>query len=458
MSRRPTTTGKVPGSPVTVRCLQVGTWLCALALGGACTGPQDRAVDVKHRTAAVVFGEDGRQDFYAATDPQFAARLRQSAVAIVEPAYIDVSDPAAVVPNTVTLGEYQSLCDGERFSSQPAMASCSATLIDDDLVLTAGHCIDDAFCRQALFVFGFYMEGESQLRPLTAQDVYRCEELVVHNDSVRGDVWHDYAIVRLDRPVEGDRAPAPIEMDPDTVVPGDSITALGFGDGIPGKVHTGASVNSVEHDFGYFVGSTDTFAGNSGSGTYNADHEVVGVFVRGTREDYREQGQCQVVNTGPEDRALQEYSYAYFAVQDLCDADYPSERLCGDGVPDPEPDPEPGPDTGSDPEPDAGAGPGADPGPSEDPGDVPVDEGPGAVPGGSDAQDPDSDDAAGGDTPGAAPSDPATDGADGDEPTPIAGGTGCHAGGGPVRGGWLPYLVLAGFLLRRRRGSRARVS
>lgn len=343
-----------PTSAITARTLAL-TPLLALSMAGA-AGCADDAEPARVR-APVVYGSDGRQDFFEAADPAFAALLRSATVALVDPRYIDLSDPDNVVPNTVTLGEYRDLCAGERYADQPAMASCSGTLIDDDLVLTAAHCVDATVCDAWYFVFGFFMSEEGQLNRMTAADVYTCAEIVVaeYIEDASEDTWHDYAIVRLDRPVDGSRAPAPVAMDAGALRVGDGLTALGFGNGIPGKVHTGGFVHRSTVSWGYFTGSTDTFAGNSGSGTYNDRHELVGVFVRGGDDDYvkRRGDGCSVVNTVPEGEASQEYDYAGKAVAALCARGDPSVRLCGveDPTPDPTPDPSPDPDVADDPEP-----------------------------------------------------------------------------------------------------------
>lgn len=329
----------------------------ALALSTASAAGCAADAEPARVLAPVVYGGDGRQDFFEAADPAFAELLRSATVALVDPRYIDLSDPDNVVPDTMTLGEYQDLCAGERFADQPAMASCSGTLIDDDLVLTAAHCVNATVCDEWYFVFGFFMSEERQLNRMTAADVYTCEEIVVatYTEDASEDTWHDYAIVRLDRPVAAPREPVPVAMDAGALRVGDGLTALGFGNGIPGKVHAGGFVRRSTVSWGYFTGSTDTFAGNSGSGTYNDRHELVGVFVRGGDDDYvkRRGDGCSVVNTVSEGEASQEYDYAGKAVDELCARGYPSVRLCGgeDPTPDPTPDPDPEPDVSDDPEP-----------------------------------------------------------------------------------------------------------
>ncbi|PTL84207.1 hypothetical protein DAT35_12305 [Vitiosangium sp. GDMCC 1.1324] len=71
------------------------------------------------------------------------------------------SDFDATNPNNVTfpgqnLGTAYNLCTSQRFRDDPTAAFCSGTRIDDDLVLTAGHCVTSANdCTNTRFVFNY---------------------------------------------------------------------------------------------------------------------------------------------------------------------------------------------------------------------------------------------------------------------------------------------------------------
>src|SRR5690349_8323388 len=116
-------------------------WLVALALA-ACAVPHDEE-RIGTQRSAVVYGSDDRADVYATSDARMRTIAENASVVLAWPPYIDESDPTNVGPSdkVPTLGAYQKLCTSEPFFDDPAMGSCSGALIDDDLVLTAGHCV-----------------------------------------------------------------------------------------------------------------------------------------------------------------------------------------------------------------------------------------------------------------------------------------------------------------------------
>ena len=75
------------------------------------------------------------------------------------------------------------------------------------------------------------------------------------------------------------------------------MTVIGYPNGLPAKVASGAVV--LDERGGcrdYFTLDSDTFDGNSGSGVFDANGEVAGVFTRGADDyEYRSEEECFVV-------------------------------------------------------------------------------------------------------------------------------------------------------------------
>jgi hypothetical protein len=107
------------------------------------------------------------------------------------------------------------------------------------------------------------------------------------------------------------------------------VTVIGSGSGIPFKIDSGGSVRDARAGtLDYFVGTTDTFGGNSGSGVYeNNGYTVAGILVRG-EIDYRSNGSCNVVNTCAETGCRgEDITYVRPAIDAYCEV-ATSARLC----------------------------------------------------------------------------------------------------------------------------------
>lgn len=278
-------------------------------------------------TQPVVYGEDDRTDVHAHPDPAWRALARQSIVALVRAGDVVTSDPNDIRFRGRTLGSARSLCPGERFADQPSIAFCSGTLIGPDLVLTAGHCIEDAAdCSDTRFVFNFVMENDTSRATITAEDVHSCGALLVSYDDGRA----DYAVVRLDRPVSAARSPASVRPGDEALDLGAGVGVIGFPSGIPAKIDLGGTVTRnrpTQRD--YFQASLDTFGGNSGSGVFTLDGLLAGILVRG-EQDYVRDGRCFRVNVlpepGPGQRA-ESVTYVARAIEALCERE-PALAVC----------------------------------------------------------------------------------------------------------------------------------
>jgi hypothetical protein len=300
--------------------IAVGLWGC---------GSTPEIPTANEDSQSVVYGNDTREEYHAHPDPRLRARTIESTVALVRPSRLDVSNPDDVRIDHLTLGEDEDLCIGQAYFNQQVGASCSGTLIDWDLVLTAGHCVDDlADCQGLRFIFDLFYEAPGQLATISQQDIFQCRRVVARRN-IR-DI--DYALVQIDRPAAPPRRPAPVNMQSLPLTEGSSVAVIGFPDGIPAKIDSeGIVIWDGAPDYDAFEATLDTFGGNSGSGVYDPQGILVGNLARG-EQDYVASGNCFVVNTLPatgDDGDAEGVSYVSRALEGLCaDAGWGG-ALCG---------------------------------------------------------------------------------------------------------------------------------
>lgn len=220
----------------------------------------------------------------------------------------------------------RGFCSDQPFLCQPRIGFCSATLIDGDLVATAGHCTgvptpdDDEWaafspteraarqtelterlqrwCDRTMMVFnwrevdrdppvaeGALPSGETggQVPTIvTERDVYYCHEVLVHQfrpigGTVAG-LSSDVTLFTLKRdpaagaaqPVLAPYGPAPVMADPrrpPTVSAGETVTSITFPNGLPMKFTTAPITTLSEL---WADTSMDILGGSSGGGLFAA--------------------------------------------------------------------------------------------------------------------------------------------------------------------------------------------
>lgn len=246
-------------------------------------------------SSRVIYGSDGRLDLYQVSDDALK-RLADSTVALIENKDLSVSGSSVSIKGSQFGTSYQ-LCSTEKFREQSTAAFCSGSLVGEDTIITAGHCIQTAAdCASVNFVFGYAVKAASVLpTSVASSEVYKCKSIIKQVLTGGG---ADFAVIKLDRKVLN-HAPLSIRQSGSASV-GDQLVVIGHPTGLPTKITTGGKIRSIAHA-DYLVASVDTYGGNSGSAVFNASTGLIeGILVRG-EEDFVKQGSCYLSNVCKED-------------------------------------------------------------------------------------------------------------------------------------------------------------
>ncbi|MGB0454939.1 MAG: trypsin-like serine peptidase, partial [Bacteriovoracaceae bacterium] len=230
----------------------------------------------------VIYGDDDRLDLYDVKN-SLHVDLSKSTAAMVPPRNLKKLSNGNYQVLSKTL-EDEGLCSDEKFADQPVTAACSGFLVGDDLLVTAGHCIESATdCSHYKWVFDYAYEDASHnnLDEIEGSNVYSCEKIIERK--LDSGIGADYALIQLSTKV-ADRGPLEFRKS-GKVADGRPLVVMGHPTGLPLKVADGAIVRSNVNPK-YFIANLDTFGGNSGSAVFDADSGLVeGILVRG-EQDY----------------------------------------------------------------------------------------------------------------------------------------------------------------------------
>jgi hypothetical protein len=348
------------------RCV-LGAWPVVLATASlvGCGAPETMGGDTAgHETTEIISGNDDRKEVYAHENAWMRSYAEQATVALIRKDFFleFVSGGRTYsyfLNNGYTLGEARDLCPNEPFAEQRAVADCSGTLIDDDLVLTAGHCMaaTDA-CANMRFMFNYHYTAAGALHASSPDAVFSCRRIEALSVPASGsDMAPDYAIVRLDRSAVPRFQPAPVRRASTPLDAGQHVKIVGFPDGIPAKIDMEGNVGGDLCAYptggyvrcgttalpraGYFDASLDVFGSNSGSGVYESDGYTLAGVLRGSPfpDDYTPRtlpdGTTCNVRTfcTTTDCPTAVAFHARLAIDALCVDPSRSARLCGVGAP-----------------------------------------------------------------------------------------------------------------------------
>lgn len=194
--------------------------------------------------------------------------------------------------NTMPYHLHKNLHRSERFYNQEAGLGCACTgfLVAPKIVVTAGHCMSSVFdLRNMGFVVGFRADGISNQPPkaFSKDDVYMVKRLIHREYDIP--YGNDFIVAELDRPVEGIK---PLKIAKADAVVGDQIYMVGHPNGLPLKFTGNGEVVGIKST--YVTARLEAYGGNSGSPVFNAQHEVIGILVRGKARWVTQDGKKKV--------------------------------------------------------------------------------------------------------------------------------------------------------------------
>lgn len=242
-----------------------------------------KTVSAQEVQPKIIYGSDNRQDAYAVKNP-FFLKLAKSTAVQVGLSNVSINTNLQVVLNGGFLTDQMGLCASEPFSAQLSVGRCSGFLVNEDTLVTAGHCAQtQAECESHAWVFDYKITDPNDLAINTKVDprtVYLCKKLV--SQALDEQTLMDYAVIKLDRKVTG-REPLKIRRT-GAVKKGDKLVVIGYPSGLPMKISAGARVKKISNSV-YFKTNLDTYGGNSGSAVFNVTTgEVEGILVRGGKD------------------------------------------------------------------------------------------------------------------------------------------------------------------------------
>jgi V8-like Glu-specific endopeptidase len=197
-----------------------------------------------------------------------------------------------------SLQENVNMCLNEKFITRPSLSACTAFLVAEDIIVTAGHCFQDySDCKTKKIIFEMTAQKQSSKGyTILSKNVFSCKEII--RSQFGGD--SDFAIIRLDK--KPNRPFLKLNRTHEKISDNASVFMLGHPMGLPLMLSKSSKiVDNTSNEI--FKTSLDSFVGNSGSPVFNTKtFEVEGLLVSG-QEDlvYDSERECyrnQVYNEG----------------------------------------------------------------------------------------------------------------------------------------------------------------
>jgi V8-like Glu-specific endopeptidase len=255
---------------------------------------------------AGIYGPDNRVDYFDIKNPIIQNLAKSTPIIVDKKNLLALPDGTyKILPKN--LMESSDMCSDALFSSQPILGHCSATLIEKDVIITAGHCFSPSLKQPSNYqemyvIFDYLLNDPSQTEIIIkSENVFEIKELLYYHfppleiPVAKG--FKDLSLARLDRATNR----TPIKMNTAfNYAKGTKLFMLGYPMGLPLKYTDDAEILKLDRSQHAFHHQLDAFSSNSGSAIYDeATNEIIGVMVRG-----------ESMNTGEYGRSCSEWYLA----------------------------------------------------------------------------------------------------------------------------------------------------
>lgn len=234
-----------------------------------------------------VFGKDDRKDV---TDAEGIEDFVRATATMIHKRNLVINDAGNYLFYGTTLRDrltkrYESnnFHKNVKFLDQPTIANCTGFLIGPDILVTAGHCIDNIndaknyvwvfdYTNELDFIKSTVYKGKKYI-VVNPKNVYHVSEFI---DGYFGeDEYDDWSVLRLDR--KSERAPYRFRTSGEVQL-NSKINTIGSPTGLPLKFADNAKVMGVSEKK-YFKTDIDVFPGNSGGPAFAKYGFLEGIIV-----------------------------------------------------------------------------------------------------------------------------------------------------------------------------------
>lgn len=241
------------------------------------------------KTTKSIYGEDKRK-LIINTESNLVYELSRSVALQVSKNKIKKSSQVKQIIDYRPLGDEFNLCHDEPYFDLPTIGDCTGFLIADDLLMTAGHCVNEKYkCSDKVWIFDYNGQAENYGNKwelnFDSENTYSCKEVITYEDSEKNGQYTDYGIIRLDRKVKDRNY---LNISKSLFYKNSSThTMIGHSLGMPKMYVDNLKIEGLlDKKLVNAYGMIDSFSGNSGSPIIDEKNKlVVGILIRG-EEDF----------------------------------------------------------------------------------------------------------------------------------------------------------------------------